>query len=379
MTKLPKGWKEVKLGDIGKVSMCKRIYKDQTSIKGDIPFYKIGTFGKEPDAFISNDIYKEYKNKFSFPKIGDILISASGTIGRRVIYNGKPAYFQDSNIVWIDNDEKKILNEYLYHFYENCDWGSTKGATISRLYNDNLRNIKINYPDSLPEQKRIVSILDKAFKDIEKAKANYEKNLKNAKELFQSKLDEIFSNKGDGWIEKKLGDVCVKIFAGGDVPKPDFSKYETKKYYIPIYSNGVKDNGLYGFTNIEKVNQPSITISARGTIGYPIKRYNSYYPVIRLIVVIPNIEIINLEFLYYYLSKFDFIKSGTSIPQLTVPMVKPIIISYPISLKEQQEIVNILDKLKTETQKLETTYIKQLENLEELKKSLLEKAFKGEL
>ena len=106
------GWDIKTLGEIGKVSMCKRILKKQTSPIGDIPFYKIGTFGKIPNAFISKEVYKEYLSKYSFPKKGDILLSASGTIGRRVIYDGKPAYFQDSNIVWIANNEEKVLNEY---------------------------------------------------------------------------------------------------------------------------------------------------------------------------------------------------------------------------------------------------------------------------
>ncbi len=146
---MKKGWEIKRLGDIGKVSMCKRILKEQTSIVGDIPFYKIGTFGNEPDAFISKEIYFEFKKKYSYPKKGDILISASGTIGRRVRYDGQPAYFQDSNIVWNDNDEKQILNNYLYRFYEICDWQSTKGATISRLYNANLKKIEIEFPKSL--------------------------------------------------------------------------------------------------------------------------------------------------------------------------------------------------------------------------------------
>ena len=103
------GWEIKKLGEIGKVSMCKRVFKEQTSDSGDIPFYKIGTFGKEPDAFITYETYNEYRNKFAFPKKGDVLISASGTIGRRVKYDGKPAYFQDSNIVW-------IAFNWLYYF-----------------------------------------------------------------------------------------------------------------------------------------------------------------------------------------------------------------------------------------------------------------------
>src|SRR5690606_31701303 len=140
------GWEIKKLGEVGRVCMCKRILKNQTLPTGDIPFYKIGTFGKTPNAFISKEVYQEYRSKYSFPKKGDILISASGTIGRRVVYDGLPAYFQDSNIVWIDNNEELVTNEYLYEFYGVCDWNPSKGATISRLYNDDLRRITISFP-----------------------------------------------------------------------------------------------------------------------------------------------------------------------------------------------------------------------------------------
>lgn len=139
--------------------MCKRIFKNETSVTGDIPFYKIGTFGKEPNAYISKKLYNKYRAKYSFPKKGDVLLSASGTIGRRVVYDGEPAYFQDSNIVWIDNDESKVLNKFLYHFYSIVRW-TTEGGTISRLYNDKLAKIRIPLL-SITEQKRIVSILDK--------------------------------------------------------------------------------------------------------------------------------------------------------------------------------------------------------------------------
>lgn len=152
--------KVIELGDVGPVRMCKRILKNQTASSGDIPFYKIGTFGKKPDAYISNELFQEYKQKYSYPKKGDILISASGTIGRTVIFDGENSYFQDSNIVWIDNDETLVLNKYLYHFYKIAKWGIAEGGTIQRLYNDNLKKVKISIPQ-LKEQQRIVSILDK--------------------------------------------------------------------------------------------------------------------------------------------------------------------------------------------------------------------------
>lgn len=192
---MKKGWQTKTLGEIGKISMCKRIFKEETTATGDIPFYKIGTFGKEPDAFIPNQTYNEYRSKYPFPKKGDVLISASGTIGRRVRYDGEPAYFQDSNIVWIVNDEKQVLNDYLYYFYGACEWNSTKGSTISRLYNDDLRRIAIRFPESLAEQQRIVGVLDKAFAGLAIAKANAEKNLQNARALFESLLTTAMSGK----------------------------------------------------------------------------------------------------------------------------------------------------------------------------------------
>lgn len=185
-------WEEKKLGDIGKVSMCKRVYKEQTTTTGDIPFYKIGTFGKEPDVFIPKSLYDEFRNKFSFPKKGDILISAAGTIGRRVKYDGEPAYFQDSNIVWIDNDEKQVLNDYLYQFYGACNWNSTTGATIPRLYNDNLRQIEIAFPKSLAEQRAIVGRLEALSAETGRLEEIYQSKVEGLEELKKSVLQRAF-------------------------------------------------------------------------------------------------------------------------------------------------------------------------------------------
>lgn len=148
------------LGKIGPVRMCKRILKRQTSPVGDIPFYKIGTFGKKEDSYISKDLYDEYRSKYHFPKKGDLLISAAGTIGRIVEYNGDDAYYQDSNIVWLDNDESIVLNSYLKHFYRLNPWRAVTGGTISRLYNDLIRKVEILVPP-IEEQQRIVDILDR--------------------------------------------------------------------------------------------------------------------------------------------------------------------------------------------------------------------------
>lgn len=145
-------WEQRKFGDIGTVAMCKRIFKEQTSSEGDVPFYKIGTFGGEPDAFIDRELFKEYKSKFSYPNKGDILLSASGTIGRTIEYTGNDEYFQDSNIVWLKHGDG-IDNAFLEVLYSVVDW-SCEGSTIKRLYNDNFLKTKFMMP-KIEEQQKI--------------------------------------------------------------------------------------------------------------------------------------------------------------------------------------------------------------------------------
>jgi len=140
--------------------MCKRIMKAETSTNGEVPFFKIGTFGGEPNAYISKETYEKYKSMYSYPNKGDVLISAAGTIGRTVIYDGEPAYYQDSNIVWIANDERIVLNKYLFYCYQLQPWVVSTGGTIARLYNDNISKAKIYVP-SIEKQLQIIETLDR--------------------------------------------------------------------------------------------------------------------------------------------------------------------------------------------------------------------------
>ncbi|MGW7964448.1 restriction endonuclease subunit S [Staphylococcus xylosus] len=159
-------WINKKLGDIGKVSMNKRIYKNETSINGEIPFYKIGTFGKEAETFISREKFEEYKNKYPYPEKGDILISASGSIGRTIEYDGEEAYYQDSNIVWLDHNDE-VLNIFLKYIYSVIKWSGIEGTTIKRLYNKDILNTKIDLP-VIKEQEKIGNFFGKIDDSIEK-------------------------------------------------------------------------------------------------------------------------------------------------------------------------------------------------------------------
>ncbi|WP_281164439.1 restriction endonuclease subunit S [Liquorilactobacillus sicerae] len=145
-------WEQRKLGDLGSVAMNKRIFKDETSDNGDVPFYKIGTFGSKPDAYISRELFEEYKAKYPYPEIGDILVSASGSIGRTVVYDGADEYFQDSNIVWLKHDER-LDNKFLKQFYSMVKWHGLERSTIKRLYNKNILNTDIRVPSPKEQAK----------------------------------------------------------------------------------------------------------------------------------------------------------------------------------------------------------------------------------
>lgn len=154
-------WESVKLGNLCKIKMCKRIFKEQTSASGEIPFYKIGTFGKEADAFISKEIFDDYSSKYPYPKKNEILISCAGTIGKVVMFDGEPSYFQDSNIVWTQNDETRILNIFLFYVLQRYNWSNieTNGGTIKRLYNPDLEKANIIVPP-LEAQEKIVQAIE---------------------------------------------------------------------------------------------------------------------------------------------------------------------------------------------------------------------------
>ncbi len=211
-----KGWVEKRLGEIGPVCMCKRILKAQTSSEGEVPFYKIGTFGKTANAFISRDVYDRYRALYKFPRKGEVLISAAGTIGRAVVYDGAPAYFQDSNIVWVANDEQSVLNIYLKWFYATSPWHVTKGATIQRLYNENIESARIAYPP-IPIQRQVCGTLDVLATKLETLQQNYARQIADCAEMRQAILREAFEgrlctrrdalrNLAGSWIDSRTAD-----------------------------------------------------------------------------------------------------------------------------------------------------------------------------
>ena len=180
-------WEEKKLGSLGSVAMNKRIFKDETSDYGDIPFYKIGTFGGTADSFITKEKFKEYKEKYPYPEIGDILISASGSIGRTVVYNGEDAYYQDSNIVWLKHDQQ-LDNSYLKQYYGIIKWSGIEGTTIKRLYNKNILETNIFLPPSVAEQRAIGTY----FSNLDNLINSYQEKISQLEALKKKLLQDMF-------------------------------------------------------------------------------------------------------------------------------------------------------------------------------------------
>ncbi|OSH16150.1 Type I restriction-modification system,specificity subunit S [Enterococcus faecalis] len=239
-------WEERKLGDLGSVAMNKRIFKEQTSDVGDIPFYKIGTFGGTPDAFISRDIFEEYKSKYQYPEVGDILISASGSIGRTVVYQGYDEYFQDSNIVWLKHDQQ-LDNSFLKQFYSIVKWQGLEGSTIKRLYNKNILETKITLP-SPEEQQKIGSF----FKQLDNTITLHQRKLDLLKEQKKGYLQKMFPKNGakvpelrfagfaDDWEERKLGDVGDTFTGLTGKTKEDFGHGSAKFVtYVNVFQNPI--------------------------------------------------------------------------------------------------------------------------------------------
>ena len=398
ITNIPKHWKIKKLGEIGKVKMCKRIFKDQTNKDSNgIPFYKIGTFGGIPDAFISKELYNEYKNKYPYPKKGDVLISAAGTIGRLVVFDGTPSYFQDSNIIWIENDENIALNKYLYHLYSNVKWKTTEGGIVSRLYNADVESLELPIPP-LKEQEKIAEILlscDKAIRLTtqiitqlkqrnqglaqqlltgEKRVKGFEKSV--WKEVRLGEIGEISS----AGVDKKVieGEKPIRLLNYLDVYKRNFIHSDELTHWVTTTDEKIqKCNILQGdvfFTPSSEVRN-DIAISAVAIEDVEEAVYS--YHIVRLRFK-KKIDLNFKAFMFktdFFFKQAQFLSEGSGtryvISQSNFKNIKIFLPTY----EEQKNIGNILLKAEKELK----LYEQQLQLLQAQKKTLMQKLLTGEI
>lgn len=185
-----KDWEQRKLGELGTVQTCKRIFKDQTSEKGDIPFFKNGTIGLEPDSYISREMYEEFRRLYPYPEVGDTLISVVGSIGRTAEYTGKDEYFQDSNVVWLKTDGS-INKKFLKISYQVIKW-LIEGSTVKHLYNDNILRSEIVMPVSQIEQAKIAEF----FEELDHLITLHQRKCEQTKNLKKYMLQKMFPQNG---------------------------------------------------------------------------------------------------------------------------------------------------------------------------------------
>ncbi len=257
---------------------------------------------------------------------------------------------------------EQVDKKYIFHYITSNLFTAhlmrlTTGANYPAVKDSDIRNSIIPIPP-LSEQEAIVAELDKINELINLKKTQ----LKDLDNLAQSIFYEMFGDPVEnekGWEVKKLYEV-LSLFAGGDVPKENFSKTKTDYYNVPIYSNGVDEKGLYGYTNSARVKEKCITIAGRGTIGTVFLRDHPFYPIIRLITAIPNIPM-EVDYLKFYAENMNFKGKGGTIPQLTIPMIKNSFIPLP-PLSLQQSFASRIELIEQQKAQINAT-IKDLETL----------------
>ena len=381
-------WEQRKFGDVGSVAMCKRIFKEQTSDEGDVPFYKIGTFGGEPDAYISQELFDEYKAKYPFPNKGDILISASGSIGRTVEFTGGNEYFQDSNIVWLKHG-KDIDNSFLKILYNVVEW-SCEGSTIKRLYNDNFLKTEFMLPN-IDEQKKIGEYFCSLDNLITLHQRKYNKLLNVKKSMLEkmfpkngSNIPEIrFKGFTDPWEQRKLKET-IEYIVDNRGKNPDYYCSEG----IPVIDNFMIRNSLY----------PDLNTATRfideNLYQNFIRKYNEEDDILLTLVgngignitLFPKDKAVIIQNTLGFRAKEDkkflfflLMANNEALVKLDRGMAQPSIRQdeildldiYVPSNSEQTQIGEYFSNLDN----LITLHQRELEKLQNIKKSMLEKMF----
>lgn len=396
-------WQTFRLGDLYQIGSSKRVLKSDWQAEG-VPFYRgreitqlsINGF-VDNELFITEEYYSDLIRKYGAPNEGDIMITAIGTIGNAyIVRKNDRFYFKDASVLWLKRTSdisSQFVNLWLQslHFFEQLESGN--GATVDTLSIQKLQNVKINVPPT-QEQQRIVAILDQAFEGIAKVRANAEQNLQNARALFESHLQSVFTQRGEGWVDTSIGECTKFIDYRGKTPvKTEFGtplitaknvrmgyiQEEPREYVSPdIYdewmTRGIPRKGDVLFTT----EAPLANVAQLGTDEKVVFAQ-------RIIIMQPDKIKLDQKFLKFLLmstpiqSRIHEKATGATAQGIKASLLKTIKISFPNTISEQIEIAEKLESLDKETQCLEAIYQRKIACLDELKKSLLQQAFAGEL
>lgn len=338
------GWTYKKLNEVCDKSSSNIVINKLDDNNGDYPLFGASGLVKNVDFY--------HQDK---PYIG--IVKDGAGVGR---VNTYPAY---SSLVgtmqYIFPKEECLLN-YVKYFLVKLDLSHcVSGATIPHIYFKDYGKELIPVPP-LSTQLSIVSELDKISELIRLKK----EQLKDYDNLAQSIFYEMFGDpvvNEKGWEVKRITDLCIEISAGGDASKHEIKKTKDEIFSVPVYSNGIDEDGLYGYSNHATINQPAITLAARGTIGAAFIRTEPYIPIIRLVSVIPDLSKISLTYLFYILKQTEWDRTGGTIPQLPVPKVKQLTLPLP-PLPLQQAFAQRIKLIEQQKAEIQST-IADLETL----------------
>lgn len=378
---MKKNWEVKRMGEVCLIKPPKSEARKQLGSSDLVSFVPMENLGIGSKYLVARQVrpLEDVVGSYTYFAEEDVLLAKitpcfeNGKLGiARNLSNGV-GFGSSEYIVFRTN--KSLHNEFLYYFLSREQFREEGAQRMSgavghkRVAKDFIENYPIPLPP-LPEQQRIVAILDEAFAAIATAKENAAKNLQNARELFESYLQSVFANPGDGWEEKAFDKVCV-FQRGFDLPT-----HSRNAGSFPLVSS----NGITDWIDVWKVNAPGVVTGRSGTIGNIHYVEKDFWP-LNTALYIKDFHGNDPRFVYYFLKQFDLGKysSGAGVPTLNRNNVHVVQVNFPKSIPEQRAIVAKLDALAAETKKLEALYRQKLNDLDELKKSVLKKAFDGKL
>lgn len=346
--------------------------------------------------FMSQEDWNKYHEKYK-PQVGDVFFTNIGTIGKTAIVNVSDDYLIHWNIFKIRPLEDKLLSSYLKYRLDHLTnsgffTDSQKGGTVNFVTKKMMSAVDIPLPP-IPEQKRIVALLDIVFADLEQTRAKTEQNLKNAREFFDSYLQQVFSNKGEGWVEKTLKEASIdfgrgkskhrprndKSLYGGDYPFVQTGDVRNCEHLITNYSKSYNEAGL-AQSKLWPKGTICITIAAN-IAETGILDFDACFPD-SVIGVVVNPEFTTIPYVEFLLQSFKAVLQakgkGSAQDNINMGTFEKLTFPFP-SIDMQNEIVRSLNELMISVQQLEVVYQQKLKSIDELKKSILQKAFSGEL
>jgi len=384
---LPVGWEIKTLGEVCSFQGGSQPPKSQfinEKRDGYVRFLQIRDFKSDKNITY---IPKSQKNRYCSDD--DILLGRYGASVGKVLTNKTGAY----NVAILKSipNEKYLFRRYLFYYFTTKDFQNRLEIVSSRSAQNGFSKSDIfDFPiliPPLPKQKQILATLDKAFAAIEKAKANAEQNLQNAKELFESYLQGVFENRGEDWENVRFENLC-KLTRGHNPPKSKFIS-EPKEGYVRFYQ--IRDGWADDYAvyvpitpQLHRVEPEEILMVAYRHIGKVFRGVSGAFNVALCKISNKDRKKLDNDYLFYIIPtdivKGELMKRSerSLIPSMSVKHLKEILIPLP-PIKEQKQIVQKLDALSNETKKLEAIYQTKINDLEELKKSVLQKAFSGEL